>query len=228
MPGAAVAGALSERGEAMEDARTLRHLIVLGHPRRGSFNHQVAECYRDTVRTCHQEAQIRDLYALGFDPLLQTGAPPSGDVAVELGLVHACDVLVFVYPIWFGTPPAIIKGYVERVLGAEFHPADLGGEAAPAPFRLKRFLTLSSSATSLPWLNERGQWLSLRQAFDTYLADLFGFRSAEHVHFESVVEGTRETYIRELLARVEDSARYMCAELAQERHAAKAQAAGQN
>ena len=200
-------------------AVSARHLIVLGHPAPGSFNHQVAETYQTVARECWQDADIRDLYALDFDPLLRAGASPSPDVEAELAMLQACDVLVFVYPIWFGTPPAIIKGYVERVLGANFRPAYLKSEASAALFHGKRLLTPPSSATSLPWLNERGQWLSLRQAFDTYLANLFGFREAEHVHFESVVEGARENYIAELLGRVKQTARFMCSELARERHA---------
>lgn len=155
-----------------------RHLIILGHPRAGSFNHQVADRYAQAVRSYWQDAEIRDLYASGFDPLLRPGAhDPALDQEIEL--LHGCDVLVFVYPIWFGTPPAIIKGYVDRVLGGGFNPSQLAS-GEPGSLAGKRFLTLSSSATSLPWLNERGQWHSLRQAFDRYLSALFGFRAAEH------------------------------------------------
>jgi NAD(P)H dehydrogenase (quinone) len=201
-----------------------RHLIVLGHPRQGSFNHQVADAYARVVSTHWQEADVRDLYALGFDPLLRPGDQPDPHLEREIELVRACDILVFVYPIWFGTPPAIIKGYVERVLGAGFDPAQLksGGRGALAG---KRFLTLSTSATSLPWLNERGQWHSLRQSFDRYLAELFQFRAAEHIHLDLVSEGASGTYLSELLERVAMAARYMCSEIAQDRHAQSAGAA---
>lgn len=195
-----------------------RHLIVLGHPAPGSFNHQVAKTYQQVVHEQWQEAEIRDLYALGFDPLLRPSASPSPAVEAEFARVQACDVLVFIYPIWFGMPPAIIKGYVDRILGAHFRPEHLKAPAA-ASFEGKRFLSLSSSATSLPWLDERGQWTSLRQGFDTYITNLFGFREATHIHFDSVTEGARETYIAELLGRVEQTARAMCSELAQGHHA---------
>jgi NAD(P)H dehydrogenase (quinone) len=201
-----------------------RHLIVLGHPRDGSFNHQVAETYARVVKTHGQEAEVRDLYALGFDPLLRLDGGLDAKLEHEIELVRACDMLVFVYPIWFGTPPAIIKGYVERVLGAGFQPAELkSGERGPLAG--KRFLTLSTSATSLPWLNERGQWHSLRQAFDRYLAELFRFRAAEHIHLDLVAEGASETYLLELLDRVAMAARCMCSEIAAERHAGAAAAA---
>ena len=89
----------------------------------------------------------------------------------------------------------------------------------------KHFLTLSTSATTLPWLHERGQWESLRQAFDRYLETLFGFHNAEHVHLDAVVENARPDYLRELLARVEQGATYRCSEIARERHAERAAAA---
>lgn len=146
------------------------------------------------------------------------------ELATEIELVHACDILVFVYPIWFGTPPVIIKGYVERVLGAGFVPAQLkSGERGQLAGR--RYLTLSTSATSLPWLHERGQWHSLRQAFDGYLTELFRFRAAEHIHLDLVAEGAPEAYFLNLLDRVTMAARYICSEIGQERYSAAAAAA---
>lgn len=207
----------------MPEAPAPRHLVVLGHPHPGSFNHQVAEAYCRAVRNFWQEAEIRDLYALGFDPLLRD--EPATDIAHDVSLVQGCQVLVFVYPIWFGTPPAIIKGYVERVLGAGFRPEAIKSGEAAQTWHDKRLLTLSSSATTLPWLHAHGQWSGLRQAFDQYLATLFGFRSAEHVHFDSVVSNMPERYARELFGRAADAARYICSEVSQERHAAAARLA---
>ena len=95
------------------------HLIVLGHPSPDSFNAAVANRYAETVRASNQDAVVRDLYALGFDPLLTEAERKPGDadappdaVQSELDLVIKSDVLCFVYPLWFGMPPAMIKGYI--------------------------------------------------------------------------------------------------------------------
>jgi NAD(P)H dehydrogenase (quinone) len=207
----------------MADAPRPRHLVVIGHPRPGSFNHQVAEAYCKGVRDCWHEAEIRDLYAIGFDPLLREER--AADVEHELALVQSCQVLVFVYPIWFGTPPAIIKGYVERVLGAGFRPETIKNGESALTWHDKRLLTLSTSATALPWLHAQGQWNALRQAFDQYLATLLGFRSTGHVHFDAVVSKMPERYRLELLGRATDAARSMCSKIAQERHGAAARRA---
>ncbi|HXG82351.1 MAG TPA: NAD(P)H-dependent oxidoreductase, partial [Sphingomicrobium sp.] len=47
------------------------HLVVLGHPSPHSFNAALAHCYVETAQSVHHTAVLRDLYALGFDPLLK-------------------------------------------------------------------------------------------------------------------------------------------------------------
>lgn len=210
---------------------SIRHLVVLGHPSASSFNRAVAETYCAAVRDCGQIPMLRDLYAMGFDPLLKAderagddiGTSP--DVAAELEMLRAADAIVLVYPIWFGLPPAIIKGYVDRVLGAGFR---AGALAAGKPHPLlagKRLLILSSSATTRPWLEERGQWQALRQAFDRYLVDAFHMHSSKSLHFDAVVETMEERVVYEHLEEVRNAAFALSSALLSEHRGAEAQAA---
>ncbi|PCD02157.1 NAD(P)H dehydrogenase [Sphingomonas spermidinifaciens] len=202
----------------------IRHLLVLGHPGPDGFNHAIAAAYGDAVRTCGQEAVLRDLYSLDFDPRLtaeersSSGAgTPGAEVQVELNLIRDCEVVALVYPIWFGMPPAIIKGYVDRVFGAGFAAANLKTGIPSALLHGKRLIIFSSSASTRPWLEEQGQWQGLRQAFDLYLQTIFGFREVQHVHFDAVVENGKAHYVDECLASVADAARRLCATLLHER-----------
>lgn len=211
-----------------DDSDPIRHLVVLGHPKAGSFNHSVAQAYCDTVCASGQQADLRDLYAIGFDPCLRADERPGTatvgtDTAVEaeFDLVRAASVVTLVYPIWFGTPPAIIKGYVDRVFGADFEPRGLREGAAQPALRNKRLVQFSTSASTMPWLEEQGQWISLRQAFGAYLATVFGMRGHEHVHFDAVVEGLPPRAADEYLAQVGEKARGLCAALLSDRHAAR-------
>jgi len=210
----------------------IRHLVVLGHPSESSFNRAVAETYCAAVREAGQTATLRDLYALGFDPLLKAwenpGAPGveyAPDVATEVALLRASDAVVLVYPIWFGMPPAIVKGYVDRVFGAGFSAKEIRKGVASPLLGGKRLLSLSTSAATLPWLDARGQWQALRQAFDSYLVEAFGMRSGEHVHFDAIVENLQERYVYENLERVRGAAQTLCATLLDDRHRATAAAA---
>jgi NAD(P)H dehydrogenase (quinone) len=198
----------------------IRHLIVLGHPDPASFNHAVAQTYRSAVEACGQSVVMRDLYDIGFDPLLKAheraGKPGfhlSADVEVELEEVRQAAVIVLIYPIWFGMPPAIIKGYVERVLGAEMPPRKARGSEQRAPVAGKDLLIFSTSATTRPWLEENGQWLGLRQTFDMYLQTIFNLAKVEHVHADAIVNELLPHYAGECLAIVEEQARVTCARL---------------
>jgi NAD(P)H dehydrogenase (quinone) len=213
------------------DPATIRHVIVLGTPSVTTFTHAVAETYRDAVRDCGQDAHIRDLYAMGFNPLLgqteRLAKPGHGmlpDVAAELALLEHAAVLSFIYPLWVGMPPAIIKGYIDRVLGAGFREPDLVSGAQISLLRGKRLVGFSSSASTRPWLEEHGQWMSIRQGIDAYLASVFGMVDGGHSHFDSIVEGVTQQYIDECLAGVREAARRTCAAVLSERHASRNQA----
>lgn len=204
----------------------IRHLVVLAHPRRDSFNHLIAETYSEAVRGCGQEAIFRDLYANRFDPILET-IPEAPELAVLYDLTEArrCDAIVFVYPIWFGLPPAMIKGYVDRVLGAGFKPGRDHPRADDRFLAGRHMLSFTTSASSSAWLAEVGQESALRAAFDTYLGTIFGLASTQHLHFDSIVEGLKATYAAEILERVRQSARVMCATLLNQSHRGNAVAA---
>ncbi|MFC3580922.1 NAD(P)H-dependent oxidoreductase [Sphingomonas hylomeconis] len=205
--------------------RDISHVIVLGNPDAASFSHAVANAYRDAVIECGQQAVVRDLYAMHFDPLLKAderpgrrGTAPAADVVAEIDLVRDASVITLVYPLWYGLPPAIIKGYIDRVLGAGFSARDIVAGSSHGLLHGKRFMSFSSSASTRPWLEEHGQWVSIRQALDTYLATIFALEEGGHVHFDAIVEGVSEQYVAECLADVRERARRTCSHLLSNRH----------
>lgn len=209
----------------------IRHVVILGHPSTQGFNHAVVDRYCETVRANGQEVVVRDLYALNFDPCLRIDRRPghatgmSADVAHEIGLLREADAIVFVYPIWFGMPPAIIKGYVDRVLGVAQTPSAIRDHRPDSVLVGKSLATFSSSATTRIWLDEQGQMEAIRQAFDRYLMGIFGLRDAGHVHFGAIVEDIEPRFVRECLLQVEQKARKICSDVAAVRHAVKAREA---
>lgn len=216
--------------ESGSRAGSPHHVVVLGHPAPGSFNHAIAERYCSTVRSCDQQVKLRDLYELGFDPRLYAAHRPgrqtnttSGDVAREMGMLRDADAIVFIYPIWFGMPPAMIKGYVDRVLGHALTPKDITKHVPDCFLEGRHFATFSTSATTLSWLDQQGQLESLKTTFDHYLLQIFGMIDAGHTHFAGIVEGLVKTEAEEILAAVETKARETCAAIEARRAAIKSQ-----
>lgn len=204
-----------------ETKAPIRHLVVCASPAPGGFGHAVVDAYVDIVRQAGQEPIVRDLYAIGFDPVLKTDErpdvphwAPSPDVAIELEFVRQADILVLVYPIWYGLPPAILKGYVDRVLGANYSFHRFRDEAGQPPLVGKPLLSFSTSGTPLAWLHERSQVLALREIFDVYLWRGFGMKQSKHIMLDEVIANMAETDAAEKLQLVRRTAAETCATLA--------------
>lgn len=201
-----------------------RHVVILAHPEPGGFNGLVADAYCEAVRSCGQEAIVRDLYALGFDPALKASERPgkegfalSHDVIAELDAIRSSDVFVAVYPIWFGMPPAMMVGYIQRVLGAGVTARDVQERNADTVMRGKRLFTISSSGNSNAWMNQEHQIQSLRSILGEYLLHAFGFRDYEDLLFGETTEGLDQLFVDQLLADVDRRARRICVAVSADR-----------
>jgi len=132
----------------------LRSLIVLAHPEQQSFCAELARRAASRLQSVG-EVRILDLYADGFDPVIrpahfpQRASPERFEPMVEqarqaaMGAVtpdivghqanlHWCDRLLLVFPLWWWSMPAILKGWIDRVFSADFAygSCDLSGRIA--------------------------------------------------------------------------------------------------
>lgn len=138
-------------------------VVLLAHPRPGSFNHALAGRVRDTLARAGRKVCFHDLYAEGFDPVLRAEeAYTSGTRAEEflaaepdpLVRRHRAELrdaggLVAVHPNWWGKPPAILSGWLDRILvpGVAYRLDDAGG--APEPLlSVRRLLVVNTSDTT--------------------------------------------------------------------------------
>ena len=202
---------------------TPRHIVILCHPEQDSFNASVADAYAMTVRELGHEVVVRDLYAMGFHPVLKSAERPGEafhifrDVEDELEVLQGADVFVLVYPIWFGSPPAMLKGYVERVLGSAVVPSAVRDSAARGALTGKRMVSFTSSGLKDTWLDEVGQLNALIHGFDRYIEHAFAMRPSRHHHVGSIVAGMEPRWVGQHLEDVRGHARAIVRELDEER-----------
>lgn len=120
----------------------MRALVVYCHPVAGSFNAAVLDVVTQGLAARGADVRVRDLYAEGFEPLLTAAELGSYlDTAANRAPVRShvhdlewCDTLIFVYPTWWYGPPAMLKGWLDRVLlpGVAFRmPPPEGGAIRP-------------------------------------------------------------------------------------------------
>jgi putative NADPH-quinone reductase len=98
---------------------TARVAVILGHPETQSFCGAIARAYAESARAAGAEVREINLGELSFDPVLWHGY--SRQQSLEPDLLEAqetirwADVVVFAYPNWWGSVPALLKGFIDRV-----------------------------------------------------------------------------------------------------------------
>lgn len=94
-------------------------LIIQGNPKAESYCDALAEAYEKGASNAGAEVRKLDLNKLDFNPNLEFGYGKEAEL--EEDLVRAqqwikwADHLVFVYPNWWGSMPALLKGFIDRV-----------------------------------------------------------------------------------------------------------------
>lgn len=186
----------------------LKHAVIFAHPKAESFTASVAHAYARKAKGLGHKVVTRDLYRMNFSPLLQAdelpfqpGFMPRPDVAAERLLLADVEVFALAYPFWLNAPPAMLKGYLDRVFGFGFA---YGKDGRSAPLLTGRSLiTFSSSGAPDYWVKESGAMEAIGRLFDHYFAELCGMRFLEHVHFGSIVPMIREDAVAARLEQVE-------------------------
>lgn len=102
----------------------MKHLIIFTHPNnQTSFNQAILEQTVKTGQKLGVETRVRDLYALDFNPILsweelqaaQQKITPA-EIRYEQELIDQSDLITLIYPLWWMGFPAILKGYLDRIL----------------------------------------------------------------------------------------------------------------
>ena len=134
----------------------MRVLTILAHPHPGSFNHAIAEAAVAALEASGHEIVFHDLYAEGFDPLLSSEEIPKGAQINEALARHCRDLseaegIIVVHPNWWGMPPAILKGWVDRVVrpgvAYEFLEGDSGEGVPRGLLRARKALVFNTTNT---------------------------------------------------------------------------------
>jgi len=154
----------------------MRALIVYCHPSEASFTAAVRDTVAARLDSAGAEVRVADLYARSFPPALSRAewegyldAPANAaPVAEDVALLRWCDTLIFVYPTWWYGLPAVLKGWLDRVLLPEvafLMPDETHRDIRPAlnhVDRLAVFTTCGASRWLTAWVGAPGRRTLLR------------------------------------------------------------------
>lgn len=188
-------------------------LIILAHPSPKSLNHALAFRLVQQLAGSH-EIVFHDLYAEKFDPLLKEDELLHEnifheDVAKHCRELQQADCLIIIHPNWWGQPPAILKGWIDRVirLGVGYGFED-NGEGLPVKLlKLKYFFVFNTSNT----IKEREQDVfhdPLNFIWKNCIADFLGVEYFYREMFSVVVTSSnddRENWINNCCKEIKET-----------------------
>lgn len=185
----------------------MKHLIIYTHYNESSFNAAVRDTILHYWEEQKHEVRVRDLYQLPFNPIL-TESELNGfveqryaaDIASEQEHIQWADVLYFVFPMWWYSMPAILKGYMDRVLanGFAFQSTDDG------PIGLlkgKKAFVFQTAGDSEEWLAARDLIKAVRTSIDVGILNYCGLEVVDHkimTGIHHVSDSTRKRYLSEV------------------------------
>jgi putative NADPH-quinone reductase len=175
----------------------MKVLVVLGHPNPAdSFNRAIVETASRALRQLGHEPILRDLYAEHFDPVMPFGEERLAieelpePIRKEIDLVRDAEGFVFVHPNWWGTPPAILKGWIDRVFRSGFA-YSFSAEGVIPHFTEKTALVFSTSNTPRN-IEQEVYHDPLENFWKTIVFGLVGSKTFLRRNFESIIMSSPE------------------------------------
>jgi len=191
----------------------MKILVVVAHPNKDSFNHAIARAATRASKEKGHTVIFHDLYGENFDPLLPfEEIPETGPVHPEVDRhckdLSTADGIIVVHPNWWGQPPAVLKGWIDRVIrpGVAYNfEEDDQGEGVPVGL-LKAQAALVFNTSNTPEVREKAVFGDpLENIWKMCIFDLCGVKTVYRKMFGVIVTSTpdqRKEWLKEVEAAV--------------------------
>ncbi|MEW6010055.1 MAG: NAD(P)H dehydrogenase [Methanobacterium sp.] len=131
-------------------------MVIVAHPYEKSFNHALYQTVIKSLHTNQHHVYAHHLYKEKFNPILTGTELANGKTKDSLVIQHREEIkkvegLIIIHPNWWGQPPAILKGWMDRVLRSgiayEFDEDDDGSGVPHGLLKIKTALVFNTSNT---------------------------------------------------------------------------------
>jgi len=170
----------------------MKYLIVYAHPKPKSFNHAILETISEELKKSNKNFEVRDLYKIHFNPILSTedfaafqnGAVPD-DIKTEQDHIRLADTIIFIFPIWWSSMPAILKGYIDRVFSLKFA-YDITADGVKGLLQGKKAFLISTTGASREDNEKMGAFKMMNMSMDMAIFQFSGMEVISHKYLSSV------------------------------------------
>lgn len=179
---------------------SLKILLVLAHPGKGSLNHAIAETAIKALEAAGHLITFHDLYDESFPSKLSAQELPEDAVLPPVIQQHCAELsesdgIIVVHPNWWGQPPAILKGWIDRVLrpGVAYRfQEDDSGEGVPIGLLRAQTALVFNTSNTPPVREQEVFGDPLETIWKNCIFDLCGVKVFFRRMFSVVVTSTLE------------------------------------
>ncbi len=168
-------------------------LVILAHPRRESFTGALGDAFVAGVQeNGRHTVEVADLYREGFDPRFQVAdeatfrgeKPVPDDVRREQERFDRADAVAFVFPVWWWSFPAVLKGWIDRVFNLGWAYANESG-VERGILRDRPIVLLGAAGAPERTYRKYGYDQVMRAQLETGIFDYCGLQDVEtHLFYE--------------------------------------------
>ena len=184
-------------------------LIVTAHPESGALTHAIARRIGQAITASDAANRVThaDLVAEGFDPRFNmqdqalfrgTGATPA-DVAAEQARLEAADTLVLVYPLYWWSFPALLKGWIDRVFTQGWAYQDGADGKVQKKLQWLRVHLVGVGGAGADMIERRGYGAAMKTQIDMGIFDYCGARVLSSQLLLDADSGAAETHLQTAL-----------------------------
>ena len=169
----------------------MKTLLVISHARRSSLTGQVADAFSEAAKANGHEFELADLAHEKFDPVLREADEPdwgdpdktySDDVQREMRRVERNEATVMVFPVYWWSMPALLKGWIDRVWNN-------GWAYGERKFPQKRVWMIGIAGGLEPSYAKRGYDTAIQTQLDVGILDYCGVRERRLQLLYGSIEG---------------------------------------
>lgn len=180
----------------------MKSTIIYAHPYKQSYNHAILENIKNGLNENNEEFELIDLVSDGFDPVMSEedlAGYNKGIVNDELiklyqKKINSADKLIFIFPIWWGGMPAIMKGFFDKIFLKNFAYKIEKGRVVGLLNFLKRTLIITTSSRTTSLLQSKwGDPIGTTLVESTF--KVVGIDNYEWINFDSISKSSNEERI---------------------------------
>jgi len=170
----------------------VKTVVLYAHPNPKSFNAAILGVIKEELSQKEAEIRVKDLYAMNWNPVLSAddfqqmlGGQMPEDIAREQADVAWADTLIVICPLWWFTVPAILKGYIDRVMSQGF--AYQYTETGPVGLlKGKRAAVITTSGADENIAKQSGMIESIKASIINGVFSYCGFEDARYMNCYAV------------------------------------------